>query len=90
MDPFNGRTAIIGSGAPKAYFGGILSSNGYTCIHRLDGTPVRSAHLPAILSDSQFAFVIWLVASDFLSWPLTHLMMIPTIFIYGLGSSSCS
>ena len=86
MDPFNERAAIIGSGAPSAYFGEILWSSGYICIHRLDGTPVSSAHFPAILSDSQFAFVIWLVARDFLSWPLTHLMVMPAISICGLGS----
>ena len=67
IDPFCGRTAIIGRGDPKAYLGGIHSSSGYTLIHRRDGTLFSSARRPAILSDSQFAFVIWLVASDFLS-----------------------
>ena len=28
IDTFSGRTAIIGRGAPKAYLGGIHSSNG--------------------------------------------------------------
>ena len=90
ITPCRGRAGMCGRGAPCATWGGMFVSMGEHFIQRLAGIPGVSAQWPAVLSDSQFAAVILQAARAALSWPLTHRMESPAMFICGRSISSRS